>query len=144
MAEEENKAIIRRSVDDFWNKGNLAAADDFYAANYVGHDASGLHAGGLEEFKRSATAIFTGFPDLQVTIEDVVVQGDKVVKRWTARGTHKGEFMGIPPTGNQVTITGIDIYRIAGDKIEECWSNSDTLGMMQQLGVVPAMGQGEG
>ncbi len=142
MSVEENKAIIRRSVEEFWNKGNIAAIDEFYASNYVGHDPSKLHAGNLEEFKGSAMAVFAGFPDLQVTIEDMVAEGDRVVKHWTARGTHQGEFMGIAPTGKQITITGMDIYRIAGNKIEECWSNSDSLGMMQQLGVVPPPGAG--
>lgn len=142
MSPEENKAIVRRSVDEFWNTGNLAAIDELYAPSYVGHDPSGLHAGDLDGFKQSARAIFTGVPDLQVTIDDMVAEGDRVVKRWTARGTHKGEYMGIPATGNQITVTGIDVYRIAGDKIEECWSNSDALGMMQQLGVIPPMGEG--
>ena len=141
MSVEENKAIIRRSVDEFWNKGNLGATEEFFATNYSGHDPSGFHAGNLEEFKQSARAIFTAFPDLLVTIEDMVAEGDKVVKRWTARSTHKGEFMGIPPTGKRTAITGIDIYRIAGGKIEECWSNSDSLGLMKQLGVVSLPGK---
>jgi len=142
MSAEENKTIVRRSVDEFWNTGNLAAIGEIFATSYVGHDPSGLHAGDFETFKQSAMAIFTGFPDLHIAIEDMVAEEDKVVKRWTGRGTQKGEFMGIPPTGNQITVTGIDIYRIAGGKIEECWSNSDALGMMQQLGVIPPMGEG--
>jgi steroid delta-isomerase-like uncharacterized protein len=135
---EEYKTTVQRSVDEFWNTGTLEAIDEFFATSYVGHDPSGIHAGDLATFKMSAEAMFTAFPDLQVTIEDMVAEGDRVVKRWTARGTHDGEFMGIPATGNQIEVTGIDIYRMAGDKIEECWSNSDALGMMQQLGVIPS------
>ena len=143
MSVKENKAFIDRMTKEFWNTGNMAVIGEFYSADYVGHDPSGLHAGDLAQFKQSAQAIFTGFPDLRVSIDDLVAEGDKVVKRWTAHSTHTGEFMGIPATGNPVETTGIHIYRIAGGKIAEVWANSDSLGMMQQLGVIPPMGEGE-
>jgi steroid delta-isomerase-like uncharacterized protein len=82
----------------------------------------------------------TGFPDIQVSIEDLVAEGKKVVAHWTWCGTNQGEFQGIPPTGKQVTGSGISIQRIADGKIAEAWVNFDTLGMLQQLGVIPAMG----
>jgi predicted ester cyclase len=78
--------------------------------------------------------------DTHFTIEDVIAEGDKVVTRWTARGTHKGELQGIPPTGKQVVVTGIVINRLVNGKLEEGWSNFDALGMLQQLGVIPSMG----
>jgi steroid delta-isomerase-like uncharacterized protein len=122
---EANKAIVRRSVEEFWNTGNMAAIDEFYATD------------DLEQFKQAAMANFTGFPDLHLTIDDLIAEGDKVAKRWTVRGTHTGEFMGIPPTGKQITVTGTDIYRIASGKFVEAWGNLDALGLMQQLGVMP-------
>jgi predicted ester cyclase len=81
------------------------------------------------------------FPNLEVTVEDQVAEGDRVVTRWITRGTHKGEFQGIPPTGRQVAITGITIFLVADDKLLEGWSNADMLGMLQQLGAVPEPGQ---
>jgi predicted ester cyclase len=77
------------------------------------------------------------FPDVRMTVEDGFAEGDKVVVRWTGRGAHTGELMGIPPTGKQVTVTGIDVYRVAGGKLVERWGEFDQMGMMQQLGVVP-------
>ncbi len=140
MSIEENKALVQRFVEEVWNKGNLAAADEFLAANSVGHDpdAPGL-APGVEGFKQVFTMFRTAFPDLHVTVEDMIAEGDKVVSRTTARGTHKGELMGIAPTGKQVTVAEIRIHRIAGGKIVEHWGIVDKLSLMQQLGVVPTM-----
>ena len=83
----------------------------------------------------------SAFPDLHITVEDMIAEGDKIVARLTMRGTHQGAFLGIPPTGKQVTGTAIDINRITGGKSVEHWNNSDTLGLLQQLGVVPLPGQ---
>jgi len=91
--------------------------------------------------KQFVSMYLTAYPDTHFTIEDQIAEGDTVVTRWTARGTHKGPLMGIPPTGKQVTVTGISIGRVVNGKTVEGWSNYDTLGMMQQLGVVPAPGQ---
>ncbi len=135
---EENKALARRSIEEIWNKGNLAAADELVAPNHVTHDPAIPNPGrGPEATKQQASMYRTAFPDLQVTIDELIAEGDTVVTRWTVRGTHKGDLMGIAPTGKQVTITGINISRIAGGKAQEDWSNWDTIGMMQQLGVVP-------
>lgn len=82
------------------------------------------------------------FPDVQSTIEDTIAEGDKVVTRWTARGTHRGALMGIPPTGKELTVTGMGILRIEGGRIMEAWGIFDQFGMLQQIGVIPTPGQG--
>jgi steroid delta-isomerase-like uncharacterized protein len=137
MSEKENLEILDRSVNEFWNTGDLSKLDEIWSADYAGHDASGFLAGDQAQLRQSAQAIFSAFPDLRITIEDSIAKGDKVVKRWVSRFTHQGEFMGIPPSGNAVEITGITIYRFAGGKIVEAWSNSDLMGMMRQLGAIP-------
>ena len=141
MSVEENKAIVSRATEELWNKNNLAVVDELYATNFVSHgsDIPGVTPD-REGYKQFVTMSRTALPDFHTTIEDMIAEGDKVVQRFTARGTHKGEFMGIPPTGKQVTITGIAIDRIAGGKIVENWVNMDMLGMMVQLGVVPPPG----
>jgi steroid delta-isomerase-like uncharacterized protein len=135
-----NKEILRRTLDDFWNQRDVGAIDELYATDYLGHDPSGLHGATLEEFKQSSAGLFTAFPDFHLIIDDEVAEGDKIAKRWTVTGTHKGVFMGIPPTENYITITGINFYRIADGKIVETWWSSDALGMLQQLGVIPPPG----
>ena len=141
MSIEENKAIVSRATEEIFNKDNLAVVDELYATNFVSHgsDIPGVTPD-REGYKQFVTMSRTALPDFHTTIEDMIAEGDKVVQRFTARGTHKGEFMGIPPTGKQVTITGIAIDRIAGGKIVENWVNMDMLGMMVQLGVVPPPG----
>ena len=139
MSVEENKAIVSRATEELWNKNNLAVVDELYATNFVSHDLPEVTPD-RKGYKQFVTISHTAFPDFHTTVEDIIAEGDKVVQRFTARGTHKGEFMGIPPTGKQVTITGIAIDRIAGSKIVENWANMDMLGMMVQLGVVPPPG----
>ena len=138
MSTEENKAIDRRFTEEVWNQGNLAVVDELMSADYDGHDPA--MPAGSEGLKQFVLMYRSAFPDVHLTIEDQIAEGDTVVSRWTARGTHKGELMGIPPTGKQVTVTGMNIERIANGKFVEGWSNYDTLGMLQQLGVVPAPG----
>ncbi len=135
MSTQGNKEIVRRSVEEFWNTGDLAMIDRLYAAGYVEH--GNVHPGNLQQFKQAAAASFAAFPDLRLTIEELVAEGDLVVKRWTARGTHRAVFHGIPATGKRFEVSGSDIYRIAGGKLAECWGLMDALGMMQQLGVLP-------
>jgi steroid delta-isomerase-like uncharacterized protein len=138
---EENKAISRRADEELFNRGNLDVADDLFAPKFVYHDpASGEDWRGPESVKQFAAMMRDAFPDLYYTVKDQIAEGDKVVTRYTAGGTHQGELMGIAPTGNRVTITGISIMRIEDGKIEEIWENYDTLGMMQQLGVIPSPG----
>jgi steroid delta-isomerase-like uncharacterized protein len=136
---EQNKALSRRIAEECFNKGNLAVADEVIAADFVDHSAPPGLAPGVEGFKQLVAMYRNAFPDIRTTIDDVIAEGDKVVIRWTGRGTHKGELMGIAPTGKTVTVTGIGIDRIANGKIVEHWESFDQLGMMQQLGVIPAM-----
>ena len=143
MAAEENKALARRGFE-LWNSGDLAASVELIADDYVLHDPAAPGIRGHDGYKQFFTLYHTAFPDTHLGIEDLVAEGDRAVVRWTATGTHRGELQGIPPTGKQVTVTGITIYRIAGGKIVEQSQNWDTLGLMQQLGVVPAQGQAVG
>ena len=141
MSTEENKALLRRLYDEVFNKKNRAAIDEFISPNQVDHAAPPGLPGGIEGAKQTITMYWTAFPDLHFTVEDLIAEGDKVVARLTASGTQQGAFMGIPPTGKQATITAIDINRIAGGQFVEHWLNMDTLGLLQQLGVVPMPGQ---
>ncbi len=143
MSTEKNKAVIRRVFEEAMNKGDLAVADEGIASNYVFHGPVGQEFKGPEEFKQLVSMYRTAFPDLHCVIEDMVAEGDKVSARSTIRGTHKGNLMGIAPTGKQVTVTGIVIVRFVGGREVEAWSVMDLLSMMQQLGVVPPMGQGK-
>lgn len=138
MSTEQNKAIVHR----FFEELNLTVVDELYVPDYVHHDPSlpPEFQRGRDAYKQLVTMFHTGFPDIKVTVEDLVAEGDKVVARWTWRGTNQGEFQGMPPTGKQVTGSGISIHRIAEGKIAEAWVNFDALGMLQQLGVIPAMG----
>lgn len=135
---DENKAVARRVQEEAFNQGNLAIIDELVSADYVDHDLPPGFPAGREGFKQMVAMYRAAFPDVQMTIEDVVAEGDKVVIRWAAKGTHKGELMGIPPTNKQVTVTGVDINRLAGGKLAEHWGNFDQMGMMQQLGVIPS------
>jgi steroid delta-isomerase-like uncharacterized protein len=142
MSLEENKAFITRMTDEFWNTGNMAVVGEFFADNYVQHGPTGTMD--MEQFKQTAAAYFAGFPDLHITTDHLIAEGDKVVKRWTARFTHAGEYMGIPPTGNKMLVEGIEIFRIANGKIVEVWAEMDVMGMLRQLGVIPPAEPSEG
>lgn len=113
-----------------------------FATNLVEHAVPPGLAPDIESLKQLVSAYFNAFPDLQVTIEDTIAEGDKVMTRLTWRGPHSGELMGMPPTGKQVAFSGMESYRIADTdgKIVEIWAYSDNLGMFQQLGVIPPMG----
>ena len=134
---EENKAIVRQQEEELFTQGNLDAADEVYAPDYVGHDPSNSEeVRGLEAAKRAASDYRQAFPDLRVTVEDLIAEGDRVAARLRFRGTHLGELDGIAPTGRRVDCTGIVISRIEEGKIAEDWANFDDLGMMQQLGLI--------
>jgi steroid delta-isomerase-like uncharacterized protein len=137
---EGNKFVIRRSFEELWNKGNLSVADELFTPNYAHHDPSTPDVGrGPESEKKRATLYRTAFPDLRLTIEDIIAEGETVMACWSCRGTHKGDLSGIAPTGKQVTISGVSIARFTGGKMAEGWVNWDALGLMQQLGVVPEL-----
>lgn len=137
---EENKAIVQRFFEEVWNEGNPSAIDELVAANYEDHSLPPGMPSGAEGLKQTIAMYQSAFPDTRMTVEDQFAEGDRVVARWTGRGTHTGELMGIPPTGKQVTVTGIDIYRVVGGKVVEHWGEFDQMGMMQQIGVVPPPG----
>ena len=142
MLTEEYKALVREVIQELFNKGNLAVADQAYAREYVGHDpASPEPLRGPEGVKQDISKYRSAFPDLHFTVEDLIAEGDRVVSRFRITGTHRGELMGIPPTGKRAVVTGISILRFAGGKIAEEWSNWDALGLMQQLGAVPPQEQ---
>ncbi len=137
--EEKNKDFIHAYNEDFWNKQNIAAFEKYYTADFIMHNASVDM--NCEQYKGLCQAYFTAFPDLHITTNDLVAEEDKVTKIWTANSTHKGELMGIPATGKQIVVKGIEVFRIADGKIAEVWASMDNLGMMQQLGVIPPMGE---
>lgn len=138
MSTEENKALARRELEEiFGAKGNLDAAEEIYAPNYISHQpAGGEDIRGPEAIKQFAAGMREAFPDLEITIEEQIAEGDKVLTRFRTRGTHQGELWGIPPTGKEVEITNMSMSRIEGGKMAEEWPAPDRLGMMQQLGVI--------
>src|SRR5258708_8897709 len=136
---EQNKALARRAMEEVWNQGKLTVIDELVASNATYHDANvpGGKFTGPEGVKQFVQIYRNAFPDVRITIEDQIAEGDKVVTRWTAVGTHKGELMGIPATGKQATVTGISVGHVVNGKFVEIWTNFDALGMLQQLGVIP-------
>ena len=138
MSADTNKEIVRRLGVEPW-EGNLGVIDEVVAPDYVGHDPAQPEMQGPGGIKEFVTGYLAGFPDGKITIDEQLAEGDLVATRWTGRGTHQGELMGIPATGKQVTVSGITISRVKNGKVVEEWSNWDTLGMLQQLGVVPEM-----
>lgn len=141
MSVEANKAVIGRFFEDIFNQGHLDVADEIVAANYVNHNPAPGETPGVAGLKQFVTTLRTAFPNLHFTIDDLIAEADKVTTRWTVTGTHQEEFAGIPATGKPVTVTAINIHRIVDGKVQEGWLNWDALGMMQQLGVIPAPGQ---
>lgn len=137
---KENKTIMRRALKEVVNKGNLDLIDELVSPDFVDHTPFPGLPPDREGVRQSIGMLREAFPNLEITIEDLIAEGDKVVSRQTLRGTHQGEFMGIPPTGKQATWTGILIFRIADGKIVDQWIEQDQLGLMQQLGVVPPPG----
>ena len=133
MSSEENKAAEERLVAEVWNRHNPQAVDEFVAQDVVMNNSVLALGKGREGYKRALEMVFAAFPDVQLTIEDLIAEGDLVAERWTMRGTQQGEFMGMPATNNQLTLTGIDIYRYSGGKRVEAWGHADVAGMMKQL-----------
>lgn len=133
---EQDKAVVRSAYEAF-EKGP-AAMDEVLASNFVAHAPGGPVPLDREAFKQFRGMLYAGFPDLKHTIEDLVAEGDKVASRFTGRGTHRGEFMGIRPTGKSITLTGLIIGRVAGGKLAEQWFEFDSAGLLGQLGAIPA------
>ena len=139
----ENKAVIRRYIEEVFNQGNLSTIDEVIAPGCVNHDPVNPVTGpdGVREL---ATKYRTAFPDLHLTVQDMISDGDKVVTRWTYSGTHQGNLEGIAPTGKSTAGGGVTIGRVYGGKIQEMWVNWDALGLMIQLGAVSLPAQARG
>jgi len=143
MATKDPKGLDRHFFEE-WNKGKAAAMiviDEVCSDNVIWHDVNGEVIRGLKDFKKSMGEFYDAFPDNHFTIDDMFAEGDKVAVRYRMTGTHKGTFNGIPPTNKKVTLSAIEIDRMSGGKFVEGWISFDTLGMMQQLGVVPTPGK---
>jgi steroid delta-isomerase-like uncharacterized protein len=137
---QHNAQLVQRAIDEIWNRGNYALLGEIAADDIVIHASPpGEDIQGHEGIVQFYGALRAAFPDLHFRVEDQIAAGDRVVTRWTASGTHAGEFQGIPPTGKAVRITGIDIDRFVDGKVVECWPEVNELGLLQQLGVLPAM-----
>ncbi len=136
----DNKAIVRRFVEEVQNQGNLVVVDELVAPSFVNHTPPPGVPPDREGLKYLTHMFRAAFPNGAMTIEDMLAEGDRVVTRKTFRGTHTEDLMGIPSTGKQVTIELIDIVHLAHGKVIESWSAADNLGMLQQLGVIPPLG----
>jgi len=136
-----NKNIVRRLYEEVWNERKVEVINEIISPSHALHapNISGSSIG-PEAYKRNVLLFLTGYPDLHWTIEDTIAENDKVVACWTISGTHKGDYMGIPATNKKVSVDGITIHHIADGRIMDSYSNWDVLGMMQQLGVVSALG----
>jgi steroid delta-isomerase-like uncharacterized protein len=142
MSNEQNKELVRQLVEEVFNRGNVSQADKFLAPDFAEREELPPGIPRDREGVKQLTAMFrSAFPDFKATIDDMIAEGDKVVIRQTWSGTHMGEFMGIPATGKRVSFGVIDIIRIADGKFVEHWGQMDSMGMMQQLGAIPAPGQ---
>ena len=137
---EENKAIVRRFVEEVQNQHSVDAIDRIMAPHFVSHTGAPGFPTNIDGAIQVFTMLFNAFPDIHVTIHDQVAEGDKVVTYKTFQGTHQGEFMGIAPTGKRFEFDVIDIYSIDGGKITGHWAVVDQLGLMQQLGAIPPLG----
>ena len=154
MSVEANKAIARRLFEEAFNNGDLGVVDEIFAPDVTGQASDGMTVRGSQRRKATIMEDRTIFPDLHFTVEEQLADGDKVLTRWVARGTHQGQasqpygigrvdlLRGMPPTQKQVSFAGMDIHRIQDDKIVETWRCWDRLGLLQQLGAVPPPGQG--
>ena len=136
-----NKDLVQRAVKEIWNDGNYDDLEEFITHDFTIHVASaGEQIRGIKDVKQFYTEFRQAFPDIHVTVDAQIAEADKVVTQWTARGTHKGVFHGVQPTGRKFRMTSISIDRFVDGKVVECWPSMDELGLLRQLGVVPANG----
>ena len=139
MSPEQNKTIVRRLLEEPWT-GNMRVADELIDRNYVAHDPSSPEPlRGPDGFKENVSIYRAAFSDARITVDEQIAEGDKVATRWTGRGKHDGDLMGVAPTGKQVKVSGLTLSRLENGKVIEEYANWDTFGMMQQLGVVPEL-----
>jgi steroid delta-isomerase-like uncharacterized protein len=136
---EQIKMLASRGIEEVWNRGNFEVVDEIIASDFAGHSSMG-ETHGPDEVKQFFMSLRSAFPDIKFSIEDQIAEGDMIATRWSARATHTGDFRGIPATGRPGTITGVSIYRVVNGKLVEGWTNLDELGLLKQLGVIPAPG----
>jgi steroid delta-isomerase-like uncharacterized protein len=136
MSTEKNKAVVREYIEQVWNGHRPDLLEQYMAADVVHHDAPGMTD--RVSIQNNIATFLNAFPDFRVSIEATIAEGDLVVLRQTLSGTQQGEFMGLPASGKQFSTIGVYIVRVTGGKITDLWGLADSLGMMQQLGVIPA------
>lgn len=134
---------IRQHFDETWHQRTPSFADEAYSPDFIYHDVFGgdLDRQGFKQFVRT---IRDAFPDVRFRLDDIIVAGEASTVRWTATGTHRGEFLGVAPTGRSVSVTGITLFRFVGERQRELWVNWDVYGVMKQLGLAPQLGLGSG
>jgi steroid delta-isomerase-like uncharacterized protein len=136
MSEEQKKKVFERVIEEAYNKGNVDVLNEAFAPNFVEHQA-GIAPPTAEGVKRSIAFLRGAFPDLKLTVEEIIENGDKTWARITARGTHQGPFMGFPPTGKSIVVTVMDVCRYDNGQIVEHWGVADQLAVMAQIGALP-------
>lgn len=135
--QEENKAVVRRIIEEFLNSGDPDLAGELFHPDFVDHTPSNPDLGGLQNVKRSVADWHEAFPDTVNVVEELIAEGDMVAARWVTRGTHRGEFMELAPTGRSIEVGSSGIFRTSGGKVVESWDHFDALGMLEQLGAAP-------
>jgi steroid delta-isomerase-like uncharacterized protein len=138
MAEQDNKALVRRYYDEVFNQREVDLVDQLAVEDYAEHDPFPGQGDGRADLKARVQLILDAMNPLRFEVEDLIAEGDKVVARWVQRGTQSGSFMGIPPTGREFTIAGIDIHRLRDGRMAEHWHVVDLFALLQQLGAIPA------
>ncbi len=141
MSVEANKAAVERFGGEAFNNGDLSSSEELIAPDIVDHDPAPGQAPGREGIEQFVNTIRTAFPDLETTIDEMIGEGDYVAFRYTIEGTHQGEFMGVAPTGKRVSVTAMEMLRFADGKMVDRWGNTDQLGILQQIGALPPIGQ---
>ena len=146
MSPQDPKGIVRRYFEEIWDRGDLDVIDQLFSPDFVRHGPAveGGDVRGHEGLKQLVRLYRGSFPDLKVPIDEQIAEGDVVVTRWTAHGSHQGELLGTAPTGRRVTVPGMLMDRVAEGKIAEEWASYDALRMLQDLGAMPAPGQAAG
>jgi steroid delta-isomerase-like uncharacterized protein len=130
----QNAAAVRRFIDEVWNRGKLEVIDEIFTPDFLHHQPDGGQMKGRDALKQMVGMFREALPDLQCTVEDQFAEADRVATRWSVLGTHKGELMGVAPTGKQVSFWGTSIHRFEGGKIAEAWGAYDILNLMKQIG----------
>lgn len=137
---EQNKALMRNYIEEAWNKGNLDFIDKNFSSDFVSHGTFPGQPTNRDSVKSVISTVRNAIPDLHITIEDMLAEGDKVASRWVTKGTHKGDLMGAKPTGNKISVSETTVVRVKDGKVVEGWANRDDLGFLQQIGLIPPLG----